>query len=143
MESKIDLGNSQAAATNKTRRMVGQAPYVVNAGVAYASQGGRTSATLLFNRTGDRIDAAGDLPLPDVIQLARNVMDVSLRFPVFGAISGRFDARNLLDPETVRRAGFAYEGIGRPSSPVEGRLAPQPPELAGALARSLAEVPAG
>jgi UDPglucose 6-dehydrogenase len=53
------------------------------------------------------------------------------------------DGRNLLDPETVRQAGFAYEGIGRPSSPVEGRLAPQPPELAGALARSLAEVPAG
>jgi UDPglucose 6-dehydrogenase len=53
------------------------------------------------------------------------------------------DGRNLLDPETVRRAGFAYEGIGRPASPVEGGLAPQPPELAGALARSLAEVTAG
>ena len=36
------------------------------------------------------------------------------------------DGRNLLDPETVRQAGFAYEGIGRPSSPVEGRLDPQP-----------------
>jgi UDPglucose 6-dehydrogenase len=27
------------------------------------------------------------------------------------------DGRNLLDPEAVREAGFAYEGIGRPSSP--------------------------
>jgi UDPglucose 6-dehydrogenase len=27
------------------------------------------------------------------------------------------DGRNLLDPETVRAAGFAYEGIGRASSP--------------------------
>jgi UDPglucose 6-dehydrogenase len=26
------------------------------------------------------------------------------------------DGRNLLDPESTRRAGFAYEGIGRPSS---------------------------
>ena len=25
------------------------------------------------------------------------------------------DGRNLLDPEETRRAGFAYEGIGRPS----------------------------
>jgi hypothetical protein len=24
------------------------------------------------------------------------------------------DGRNLLDPEVTRRAGFAYEGIGRP-----------------------------
>jgi UDPglucose 6-dehydrogenase len=27
------------------------------------------------------------------------------------------DGRNLLDPEETRRAGFAYEGIGRPTSP--------------------------
>lgn len=30
------------------------------------------------------------------------------------------DGRNLLDPEAVRRAGFAYEGIGRPTSPLSG-----------------------
>ncbi len=29
------------------------------------------------------------------------------------------DGRNLLDPEETRRAGFAYEGIGRPSSSFE------------------------
>src|SRR5215203_4802378 len=44
MESEIDLGTNQAAATNKTRRMVGQAPYVVNAGATYATRGGETSA---------------------------------------------------------------------------------------------------
>jgi UDPglucose 6-dehydrogenase len=30
------------------------------------------------------------------------------------------DGRNLLDPAAVRAAGFAYEGIGRPASPLEG-----------------------
>jgi hypothetical protein len=29
------------------------------------------------------------------------------------------DGRNLLDPAETRRAGFAYEGIGRQSSPFE------------------------
>src|SRR5687767_15818963 len=47
-------------------RSVGQAPYVLNAGLSYTSLGGASSATLLFNRIGDRIDAAGDSPLPDV-----------------------------------------------------------------------------
>ena len=37
------------------------------------------------------------------------------------------DGRNLLDPEAARRAGFAYEGIGRPISP--GDVLPQTPEL--------------
>jgi UDPglucose 6-dehydrogenase len=48
------------------------------------------------------------------------------------------DGRNLLDPEAVRRAGFAYEGIGRPSAPAEGQPASQPGALAGALAPSVA-----
>ena len=79
------------------RRMVGQAPYVVNLGTSYISSSGKTSATLLFNRVGARIQAAGDLPLPDVVQKARDVLDFSLRFPLLGSVSGRFDAKNLLD----------------------------------------------
>jgi outer membrane receptor protein involved in Fe transport len=97
MQSRIDLGANKAAATNPERRMVGQAPYVLNIGLAYASLSGRTSATLLLNRIGERIEAAGDLPLPDVVQKPRNVLDVSLRFPLVGALAGRFDAKNLLD----------------------------------------------
>jgi UDPglucose 6-dehydrogenase len=36
------------------------------------------------------------------------------------------DGRNLLDPDETRRAGFAYEGIGRQSSAFE--TLPQTPE---------------
>jgi hypothetical protein len=77
--------------------MVGQAPYVVNAGVTYTSRSGSTSATLLYNRTGERIDAAGDAPLPDVIVQPRDMLDLSVRFPIWGSMSGRLDARNLFD----------------------------------------------
>ena len=97
MRSEIDLGDQQSAATNRERKMVGQAPYVVNAGAIYTNTTGSTSATILFNRVGERIDAAGDAPLPDVVTQARNQLDFSLRFPVFGSLSGRFDARNILD----------------------------------------------
>jgi UDPglucose 6-dehydrogenase len=37
------------------------------------------------------------------------------------------DGRNLLDPDETRRAGFAYEGIGRPSSPFEALPETEPP----------------
>jgi len=36
------------------------------------------------------------------------------------------DGRNLLDPEETRRAGFAYEGIGRPTAP--GDVLPETPQ---------------
>jgi UDPglucose 6-dehydrogenase len=52
------------------------------------------------------------------------------------------DGRNVLDPETVRRAGFAYEGVGRPSPPAKERPEPQPAELAGAPAPSVVPVQA-
>ena len=104
MQSEIDLGAQQAAATNRKRRMVGQAPYVINAGAVYSTMTGATSATVLFNRVGERIDAAGDAPLPDVVTRSRNQLDVSVRFPIVGSLSGRFDARNVLDApyETVQ-----------------------------------------
>jgi outer membrane receptor protein involved in Fe transport len=98
MKSKINLfRDTQASATNLSRRMVGQAPYVINAGLTYASESGASSATLLFNRVGDRIDAAGDAPLPDVIEQARNVMDFSLRLGLSDNLVFRADAKNLLD----------------------------------------------
>ena len=75
--------------------MVGQAPYVFNGGVSDLGRG--TSATLLYNRVGERIVAAGDRPLPDVIESPRDVIDLSIRLPVKGTLSARFDAKNLLD----------------------------------------------
>lgn len=111
MESKIDLGeDTRASATNTSRRMVGQAPYVLNAGLTYLASGNGTSATLLFNRVGPRIDAAGDRPLPDVVEQSRNGLDLSIRLPVAGAFSARFDAKNLLDaPHRVTQGTVTRE----------------------------------
>jgi UDPglucose 6-dehydrogenase len=61
----------------------------------------------------------------DLKTLSRPDVRTAMRRPLI------VDGRNLLDPETARRAGFAYEGIGRPSSAVDGRPA-QPLELARA-----------
>jgi outer membrane receptor protein involved in Fe transport len=106
MESRIHLGSdTRASATNTSRRMVGQAPYVVNGGLTYLAQGNSVSATVLFNRVGPRIFAAGDRPLPDVIEQPRNSLDVSLRLPVAGAFSARIDAKNLLDDPYLVRQG--------------------------------------
>lgn len=90
--------------------MVGQAPYVVNAGLTYLPAGNSASATLLFNRVGDRITAAGDKPLPDVIERARNSLDLSIRLPVAGAFSARLDGKNLLDaPNRVTQGTVTRE----------------------------------
>jgi outer membrane receptor protein involved in Fe transport len=100
MDSEIRLGKGVASLTSDRRPMVGQSRYVVNAGLSWereGSEGGRSSATLLYNVAGKRIASAAEAPLPDVYEMSRHVLDLSLRFPLTGGLSGKADLKNLLD----------------------------------------------
>ncbi len=102
IQSEIDVGNEGLSSlTNPQRPMAGQSEYVVNAGLGYASDNGRWSATLLYNVAGPRLVEAGIFPLPDTYEQERHLADFSLQFPLAGAVSGKLDAKNLLD-EPVR-----------------------------------------
>jgi UDPglucose 6-dehydrogenase len=61
---------------------------------------------------------------PELRDLARPEIRDSMRRALI------IDGRNLLDPDEVRAAGFAYEGIGRPTSPLD--VLPETPEPADA-----------
>jgi UDPglucose 6-dehydrogenase len=75
-------------------------------------QGATPCATVLEAVTG--ADAAVIVTeWDDLRRLASAEVREAMRRPLI------VDGRNLLDPEETRRAGFAYEGIGRPSSPFE------------------------
>ncbi len=97
MTSSIRLSGESIAVTNDKRAMVGQAPYMLNTGLTWTSNSGASSATLLYNVVGARITEAGEVPLPDVKEQERHVVDLSIRFPVTEVLSARIDARNLLD----------------------------------------------
>jgi TonB-dependent receptor len=105
MRSEIVLGRSAAASTNANRAMVGQAPYVVNAGLTYRTTDNRGSATVLYNRVGPRIHEAGEQPLPDVTEEARDVLDLSIRWPAVPGAQVRLDAKNLLGSALLLRQG--------------------------------------
>lgn len=105
MESEIQIAEGAVSRTNANRAMVGQAPYVVNAGLTYATGSNATSATLLYNVVGRRIVTAAEVPLPDVYELPRNVLDLSLRAALTSAISAKLDLKNLLDEPFEHRQG--------------------------------------
>lgn len=112
IRSRIDTGNDTLSAlTNDNRPLAGQAPYVVNAGLAYAPEGGRLSATLLYNVVGRRLSSAAVTPLnEDAYEQPRQALDFSLRFPLLRFASGKFDARNLLDsPFEVKQGSVIRE----------------------------------
>jgi len=98
MKSSVQLDTAQGlTVTDDKRALVGQAPYVMNMGITYSSLDGRTNATILFNRVGDRIFAAGVVPLPNIVETARNALDVTMKFPINTHLNARMDFRNLLD----------------------------------------------
>jgi outer membrane receptor protein involved in Fe transport len=112
MSSSIDVGaagNGNLSSPN--RPMMGQAPWVVNAGLSWLSRNARSSATLLYNVVGRRISSAGLIPMPDVYEEARHVVDLSVRFPLLKAVEARLDAKNLLDAEyRFTQGGLLREG---------------------------------
>ncbi len=114
MNSEVTIPG-EGLAINSERAMVGQAPYVVNGGLTYLSGSGKWSGTLLYNVVGRRIVSAAENPLPNVYEEERHALDFSLRFPVIGGLSGKFDAKNLLDDRTLLTQGtvtkeFYYTG---------------------------------
>ena len=110
VRSEIRIGDGNASKINDERAMVGQAPYVVNAGLTYAAPDGGLSATLLYNVVGERIVSAAEAPLPDVYEQPRHALDLSLRFPLFASVSAKLDVKNLLDsPHEVTQGTVVRE----------------------------------
>lgn len=95
MRSRVHTGQEG----DTERAMVGQAPFVLNTGVTYAAPTQDWSATLLYNVVGERIvnARASGTQVDDVVERPRNMVDLSVRFPLLGGASGKLDLKNLLD----------------------------------------------
>jgi outer membrane receptor for ferrienterochelin and colicin len=107
VRSRVESGGDEAV-----RPMVGQAPYVVNAGLTYAPVLSDASATLLYNVVGKRINnaRASGSTVDDVVERPRHVLDLSLRFPIAGGASAKVDLQNLLDsPHEVVQGSITRE----------------------------------
>ncbi len=106
MQSEITPGNAATVSlTEQHRPMVGQAPYVVNAGLTWLSVDAAWTATLLYNVVGKRVTEAGATPLPDTYDLERHVVDFSLQTPFFLGATMKVDAKNILDTPYRQRQG--------------------------------------
>jgi outer membrane receptor protein involved in Fe transport len=105
MESEITIGGEGSSRTNDKRPMVGQSPYVLNAGLTWAPESTGTSATLLYNVAGRRISSAAEAPLPDVYEQPRHVLDFAMRFALSDDVSAKADLKNLLDAPYEFRQG--------------------------------------
>lgn len=74
IESNV-IVNSENKTIDKDRRLQGQSPYVLNAGIQYQNTKKGYSATLSCNSVGDRISIVGNINEPSLWEKGRTVVD--------------------------------------------------------------------
>lgn len=67
---------------DKTRPMVGQSPYVINAGLQHTALDNKLNLNLLYNRIGRRIIQASGINFPSTWEAPRNVIDFQVGYKV-------------------------------------------------------------
>lgn len=77
IKSKVSLG-SKAVGQQSERPMMGQSPFIVNAGLYYHHKESKLQASLIYNVIGKRIYAVGTYGTPDIYELPRHLLDFTL-----------------------------------------------------------------
>ncbi len=108
IDSEIQLDTSgPSGQTNNTRPLQGQSPYVINVQLGYDNKDKGISASLLFNKFGERISEAGTSGRPDIYEQPFNQLDFVYSHAFAGRWKLSFKAKNLLDSEAEFLQGDA------------------------------------
>ncbi len=101
VDSKVDIAGSSSAIGKKNRRLQGQSPYMVNVGMLYNNFKFGASVSALYNRFGERIAQAGSLYDADIIELPRDLFDVTLTQNFASRYEVKISAKDILGKEQV------------------------------------------
>jgi len=91
----------------ESRPLTGQSPYIINGGIFYANDKWGLNANVQYNRVGERIVALGmtfadaNDNVPNIVEEARNVLDLSISKEFGKNFSIKFDIKDMLSEDVV------------------------------------------
>ncbi|MES2386612.1 MAG: carboxypeptidase-like regulatory domain-containing protein [Bacteroidota bacterium] len=109
IRSKVELGK-KAVGQESSRPMMGQSPYAINAGIYYADEAKGLQINMLYNVVGKRIYAVGSTGTPDIYELPRNVLDLTLTKRVNRFLDIRLGVQDLLNNAVRLRQDSNLDG---------------------------------
>ena len=74
--SDVDLSNTTISASESSRSLQGQSPYLINAGLQYNNSKGDFGVSMLYNRIGQRIYDVGFEGYPSIYENSRDLIDL-------------------------------------------------------------------
>lgn len=97
IRSKVRLAPQLSELGSTVHPLQGQANYLFNGALSYATPNGRVDVSLLFGATGKRLRTLGLLPLPDVYEQPSRTFDATINWVPFARARMKLAAKNLLD----------------------------------------------
>lgn len=97
---------------DKNRPMVGQSPYIINAGLYYQNDKNRTMVSLMYNRIGERILAIGSQEFPNTWEMPRNSLDITLIKGFGKHFEMKAGIKNMLNDPYLFRQNWSYSENG-------------------------------
>jgi len=105
VKSNVDIAGSALGYARSDRPLQGQSPYSINVGINYAHIATGTGVSVLFNRNGERIVEVATIYDEDVVELPRDVVDVSVTQAIFGYLELKFSAKDIFGQKQVFAQG--------------------------------------
>ncbi len=98
IHSEINLKGDKAFIADK-RPLQGQADFISNVGLYYEDFNGRFSASLIYNKVGERISRVGFANLGDIVELPKDQVDMNVSAKVSKHLSVKLAAKDLLNQD--------------------------------------------
>jgi outer membrane receptor protein involved in Fe transport len=99
--SNINLSQASIeTGLNPNRPMVGQSPYIINAGIYYDNDSTGWQFSALYNVIGPRIAIVGIPGVPEAYEMPRNVIDLSVTKTFKNGFGMRAGIQDLLNAES-------------------------------------------
>ncbi len=100
LDSKVDI---DSAGVRTRRRLQGQSPYVINAGLYYDNPDLGTSASLAFNRFGERITTISAGAIPALVEQPYNQYDLTISQSFLSQYEARLAIKDLFPSDRIAR----------------------------------------
>lgn len=98
IQSEIDLKGKNVFQEDK-RPLQGQADYISNVGLYYEDMKGKFSASVIYNRVGEKIARVGFANLSNIIELPREQVDVTFATKLTNYLNFKFAAKDVFNQD--------------------------------------------
>lgn len=96
IKSNVIVEGSETTIARKNRPLQGQSPYVVNLSLSYNDINNGTLISLIYNKIGKRIVEVATAYEEDVIEMPRDIVDITISQNIFQNFELKFSIKDLL-----------------------------------------------